>query len=189
MGLLEMLYGKVSAPEPAPQRPDALHVKARRGCVHAATEGRLVAMADLPDPVFAAGAMGPCVGIKPQRGVVYAPVNGVVSFTTNTLHALGITSDDGMEVLIHVGVDTVNMRGDGFHGYVAKGQRVRVGEPLMVMDLGMIAAAGYSDVVITVVTNFADYPAPSILQSDMVKAGDVVMRFDGPVAGAAETGA
>ena len=184
MGLMNLLFGPVEEPEPTPDRPKSIRIEPVVGAVHATTNGQLIAMEELPDPVFAAGVMGPCVGVKPSEGVVYAPVGGIVTLTTNTLHALGLRSDDGLDVLIHVGVDTVNMRGDGFHGFVAEGQRIAAGEPLMVMNLDKIAAAGYSDVVISVVTNAEDLPAPMIAQPGCVEAGQIVMTFDVATAGA-----
>lgn len=184
MGLMDLLFGPVEAPEPKPDRPETIRVEPAAGTVYATSSGQLITMEDLPDPVFAAGVMGPCVGIKPREGVVYAPVGGVVTLTTNTLHALGLRSDDGIEVLIHVGVDTVNMRGDGFYGFVAEGQRVVAGEPLVVMNLDKIAAAGYSDVVISVVTNSDDFPDPMIALPGRVEAGQTVMSFDAAAASA-----
>lgn len=176
--MMDLLFGKVEGPEPTPDRPEPIAVEHVAGVVHAATAGQLIAMEDLPDPVFAAGVMGPCVGIRPSAGVVYAPVDGTVSLTTNTLHALGLRSDDGLDVLIHVGVDTVNMRGDGFYGFVGEGQHVAAGEPLMVMNLDKIADAGYSDVVISVVTNADGSPAPVVAKPGAVEAGQTVMTFD-----------
>jgi glucose-specific phosphotransferase system IIA component len=176
MGLLELLFGKVEEPPRAPTRPSSVEVDKVEGGVYAACAGTLMRMEDLPDPVFASGAMGMAVGVKPSEGVVYAPVSGYVTIVTGTLHALGLTADDGIQVLIHVGVDTVNMKGDGFCCFVKKGQHVRAGEALMTMDLDKIAEAGYSDVTITVVTNSDDYASVVQAAPGGVAAGSLVMR-------------
>ena len=162
MGLLELLFGKVEEPPRAPTRPSAVEVDKVEGGVYAACAGTLMRMEDLPDPVFASGAMGMAVGVKPSEGVVYAPVSGYVTIVTGTLHALG--------------VDTVNKKVGGFCCFVKKGQHVRAGEALMTMDLDKIAEAGYSDVTITVVTNSDDYASVVQAAPGGVAAGSLVMR-------------
>ena len=118
MGLFEALFGKAEGLEPEVVRPASLAVSGAPDEVLAICSGELMSMADIPDPVFAAGAMGMAVGIKPADGTIYAPVSGVITLTTGTLHAVGLTADDGVSILIHLGVDTVNMNGDGFVDYV-----------------------------------------------------------------------
>lgn len=176
MGLLELLFGKVEEAPRMPTRPSAVAVDKVEGGVYATCPGTLMRMEDLPDPVFASGAMGVAVGVKPSEGVVYAPVSGYVTIVTGTLHALGLSADEGTQVLIHVGVDTVNMKGDGFCCFVEKGQHVWAGEALMTMDLDKIAKAGYSDVTITVVTNSDDYASVASAAPGEVAAGSLVMR-------------
>ena len=177
MGLLELLFGKVEREPQAPARPARVSVEKAPLAVHAVCSGTLVPMEELPDPVFASGALGPAVGIEPTEGVIYAPVTGTVTVTTNTLHALGLRSDDGIDILIHAGVDTVNLRGDGFYGFVTDGQHVTAGEPLMTMDLDKIAAAGYSDVAITVVINADEFAGAEVVSSGQVAAGERVMAL------------
>lgn len=174
MGLLDKLFGKVER-KPVVDRPAPLDIQPASDVVCAAASGQLMAMADIPDPVFACGAMGPAVGIKPDNGIVYAPVTGTITLTTGTLHALGLRSDDGAEILLHMGVDTVNMKGDGFTGFVEKGQHVRAGEALLVMDLDKVAAAGYSDVVITVVTNADEFSSIASAAAGTIGAGERIM--------------
>lgn len=179
MNLRELLFGKVDVPSHAPSKPSPIKASAAPTSVCAVASGELIPMQELPDPIFASGAMGPAVGIKPTVGIIYAPVTGTVNVTTSTLHALGMTSDDGIEVLIHAGVDTVNLRGEGFHGFVRKGQHVRAGEPLMVYDLDKIAQAGYSDVAITVIINASSLSEVTVTSEGRVKAGETVMRVTG----------
>lgn len=155
-------------------KPSAVHIDAVPTAVYATAAGEGMAMADIPDPVFASGAMGKAYGIKPSEGVVYAPVNGTVTVVAQTLHALGISSDDGVEVLIHIGVDTVTMKGDGFTSFVEKGQHIVAGEPLLTFDREKIAAAGFSDVVITVITNGDDLKDVEPVAPKTVAAGDKI---------------
>ncbi|HMR47921.1 MAG TPA: beta-glucoside-specific PTS transporter subunit IIABC [Arachnia sp.] len=121
--------------------------------VAAPMAGRLVALEDVPDPVFSSGAMGKGVGIVPSDGTVYAPISGTVAVAMASGHAYGIKGDDGVEVLVHVGIDTVNMKGEGFTMNVAKGDRVEAGQVLAVVDLAAVEAAGYSTTTILLITN------------------------------------
>ena len=114
-------------------------------------------MADIPDEVFSSGVLGPCRGVKPSEGIIYSPVDGTVSDLADTLHALGIETELGVEVLIHVGVDTVKLQGDGFKAFVKADQKVTKGQKLLEVDLAKVAAAGFSDVVITAITNGDDF--------------------------------
>ncbi|MBQ1405990.1 MAG: PTS glucose transporter subunit IIA [Oscillospiraceae bacterium] len=123
----------------------------------ASARGTAVEMADIPDPVFSSGAMGEARGVKPAVGEVYAPIGGKITQLAETGHAIGIEADGGLEVLIHVGVDTVAMNGEGFRTKVRQGDRVEKGSLLLTMDLDAIAKAGHSDVVITCVVNSDDF--------------------------------
>ena len=90
--------------------------------------------------------------IKPQNGHVYAPFDGTVKFTFSTKHTLGIISDDGLEAIIHVGLGTVNLRGEGFVSHYQDGQKVKAGQLLIEFDQDLIKKAGYSDIVVTFFT-------------------------------------
>ncbi|MGO4956868.1 beta-glucoside-specific PTS transporter subunit IIABC [Luteococcus sp. Sow4_B9] len=116
-------------------------------------EGELVALADVPDKVFASGAMGSGFGVQPANGTIVAPCDGTIIVATRTGHAYGLKSTDGVEVLVHVGIDTVQMQGDGFETLVSKGDVVTKGQPLCRVDLDQVAAAGYDPTTIVVVTN------------------------------------
>ena len=164
------LFDKFKKPA-APAKPTAITVEAVPTAVYAPTPGAGVAMADLPDPVFASGAMGKAYGIVPTEGVVYAPATGTITATTPTMHALSIHTDDGIDVLIHVGVDTVNMKGDGFTSFVEKDAHVVAGEPLMTFDIAKIKKAGYATDVITVITNTDEFKSVEPVESAEVAAG------------------
>lgn len=142
------------APQPQPAIPA---VDCQPGAVYAPVSGTVFPSEEIPDETFAAGVLGRGVGIQPSQGVAVAPFDGEISSVTDTMHAVGITSPDGMEVLIHVGVDTVAMQGDGFTCFVQEGQKVKAGEKLIAFDREKIAAAGHPDCVVVLVTNSDDY--------------------------------
>ena len=121
--------------------------------------GRVIDLQEVPDPVFSSGVMGEGAGIVPADGTVVAPITGDVVVATDSGHAFGIKSDDDVEILVHVGIDTVTMKGDGFTAAVVKGQRVQAGDVLVHVDLERIKAAGYSPITVLLVTNAASYTA------------------------------
>lgn len=121
--------------------------------VSATAKGTVIPMEQIADDTFASGTLGKCVGIEPVEGKVYSPCSGTISYIADTLHALGITADDGTEILIHVGIDTVKMNGDGFEAKVKVGQKVRRSEALLKMNLDKIHQAGYNATVITIIAD------------------------------------
>ena len=134
---------------------DALTTEA--GVVKSPVNGTIIPAKEIPDPVFAEETMGPSVGIQPTEGIVYAPFDGQVMMIFPTNHAIGLKSDSGMEVLIHVGVDTVAMDGDGFASFVKQDDKVKAGDKLLSFDRAKIAAANHPDTVIVALTNGAEY--------------------------------
>lgn len=158
--------------QPEPSLPA---IQCRPGVVYAPVSGAAIPSEQIPDETFAAGVLGRGVGIRPDQGVVYAPFDGEISSVTETHHAVGVTSPDGMELLIHVGVDTVAMKGEGFQCFVQEGQRVKAGEKLIAFDRDKIAAAGHSSVVAVLVTNSDDYESLTI-QPGPCKALDQVIQ-------------
>ncbi|WP_420790138.1 sucrose-specific PTS transporter subunit IIBC [Streptococcus sp. K0074] len=138
--------------------------------------GDVVALADVNDPVFSSGAMGQGIAVKPSQGVVYAPADAEVSIAFPTGHAFGLKTTDGAEVLIHVGIDTVSMNGDGFEAKVAQGDKVKAGDVLGTFDLNKIAAAGLDDTTMVIVTNTADYASVAPVATGSVAKGDAVIE-------------
>ena len=138
--------------------------------------GDLVALADVNDPVFSSGAMGQGIAVKPSQGVVYAPADAEVSIAFPTGHAFGLKTTDGAEVLIHVGIDTVSMNGDGFEAKVAQGDKVKAGDVLGTFDSNKIAAAGLDDTTMVIVTNTADYASVAPVATGSVVKGDAVIE-------------
>ena len=163
MGFFDFL--KKSAAPAAPAEPTFPMMLA------ADAKGAFVPMENIPDEVFAQGILGTCCGIDPSEGKVFAPAGGEITQAPDSGHALGIMADGAVEILIHVGVDTVEMKGDGFSPKVKVGDKVKKGDLLLEMDLDKIAAAGHPAVVITVVTNTDDFKAVEVVASGDVEPG------------------
>ncbi|MEO2293243.1 glucose PTS transporter subunit IIA [Bifidobacterium longum] len=131
--------------------------------------GRLMNLEATGDPVFASRALGEGVGVVPETAgetAVLAPVSGMLKTVARTGHAFGIKTDGGIEVLVHIGIDTVDMDGEGFAVVVAKGERIAAGEPLATVDFGKVAAAGHSVVVVVTVVNAAELTVVTPLIGD-----------------------
>ena len=148
-----------SAPAAAKEQgaPTAWALETEAGIVKSPVNGKIIPAKDIPDPVFAQETMGPSVGIEPSEGIVYAPFDGTVMMVFPTNHAIGLKADNGIELLIHVGVDTVNMDGDGFQAFVKQDDKVRAGDKLLSFDRAKIKAADHPDTVIVAITNGFDY--------------------------------
>lgn len=168
MGLLGFLKGKEAAAAPV-----AVTFPVMLG---AAAKGMAVPMNQVPDEVFSQGILGHCCGVDPAEGKVYAPVDGKITQVADTLHAIGIETG-GIEILIHVGVDTVEMNGDGFSTMVKVGQTIKKGDLLLTMDLDKIRAAGHAATVIMAVTNTDEFSAVEEVASNEVLPGADILRI------------
>ena len=150
--------GEQKAAEPdVPAEPQKPVISCSAGEILASVPGKVISYTEIPDETFASGALGSGVGIWPENGTVVAPFDGEISSVTDTRHAVGITGPDDMEVLIHVGVDTVAMNGDGFECLVNEGDTVKAGQPLIKFNRDKIKAAKHPDVVVVLLTNSDDY--------------------------------
>lgn len=156
--------------EPAPVPPPFPEV------LGSVAKGVFVPMESLPDQTFSQGVLGTCCGVTPEEGRVYSPMDGTVSQLAETLHALGIEAG-GVELLIHVGVDTVEMKGDGFRSHVREGQTVKKGDLLLTVDLKKIEAAGHPTTIVVAVTNSDELASVEASASGAVRPGDPLMRL------------
>ena len=138
--------------------------------------GEAIELADVPDPVFSAGTMGEGLGIRPTTGTVQvlAPVDGTVVMVAGTGHALGFSTPQGLEVLLHLGVDTVELEGKPFDLGVAAGQTVSAGQPLGTMNLDAITEAGKDTTIIFAITNTAQRLSGIDVTTGPVQAGDAI---------------
>ena len=138
--------------------------------------GDVVALSNVNDPVFSSGAMGQGIAVKPSQDVVYAPADAEVTIVFPTGHAYGLRTANGAEILIHVGIDTVSMNGEGFNHKVAQGDKVKAGDVLGTFDSAKIAAAGLDNTTMVIVTNTADFASVNPVASGSVAKGDAVIE-------------
>ena len=149
MGLFDKLF---KGNEPA-----FTSVETEAGALYAPIVGNYIPLDQIPDEVFSQGILGQGCGIEPEEGMVYAPLDGEITQIADTTHAVGITSAEGAEILIHVGMDTVEMNGVGFTPKVKVGDKVRCGQPLLAFDMDKIKSAGHPTATAFVVTNSDDF--------------------------------
>ncbi|HFI0352910.1 TPA: sucrose-specific PTS transporter subunit IIBC [Streptococcus suis] len=138
--------------------------------------GDVVALENVNDPVFSSGAMGKGLAVKPTEGVVYAPADAEVTIAFETGHAYGLKTASGAEILIHIGIDTVSMNGNGFEKLVAAGDKVKAGTPLAKFDAAKIAEAGLDDTTMIIVTNTADFTEVSPLAEGTIAHGEAFLK-------------
>ncbi|HEM3684157.1 TPA: PTS glucose transporter subunit IIA [Streptococcus suis] len=133
--------------------------------------GDVVSLENVNDPVFSSGAMGKGLAVKPTEGVVYAPADAEVTIAFETGHAYGLKTASGAEILIHIGIDTVSMNGNGFEKLVAAGDKVKAGDAIAKFDAAKIAEAGLDDTTMIIVTNTADFTEVSPLAEGTIAHG------------------
>ena len=151
-------------------------VSLSEGVIQTPIVGDVVALSNVNDPVFSSGAMGQGIAVKPSQDVVYAPADAEVTIVFPTGHAYGLRTANGAEILIHVGIDTVSMNGEGFNHKVAQGDKVKAGEVLGTFDSAKIAAAGLDNTTMVIVTNTADFASVNPVASGSVAKGDAIIE-------------
>nr|WP_245334329.1 glucose PTS transporter subunit IIA [Lactococcus raffinolactis] len=148
-----------------------------RSTVYAPMTGKVKDLSEVEDEVFSSGMLGNGIAIEPTNGQVNSPVDGIVTTVFPTKHAIGVTSDDGVEILIHIGMDTVELNGEGFESFVKQNERVKKGDLLIRVNLDKIKAAGLSMITPIVVTNSNSYKAISIDAKNTVDKGQVLLTI------------
>ena len=156
-------------PEPKTQEISEVFVSPMKG------EAKLIT--ETPDPTFAQKMMGDGIVIFPEDGTVYAPCDATVQFVFDTKHAIGLTSSQGVEILIHAGIDTVKLGGKHFTYLVNEGDKVKKGQPLIRFELEAIKAEGYPVTTPLIVCNTDDYAAVEAKASGAVKRGDALLEL------------
>lgn len=159
IGFLDSLFGKKSSGIGAPMA------------------GRCVALSEVPDPTFAEGILGEGVAIIPTDGKVYAPADGEITTLFPTGHAFSMTTDTGAEVLVHIGLDTVTLKGSAFTIHGTEGSRVKKGDLLLEADLNAIQAAGLNTITPVVVCNPDEFPKLTGLSGKEVAPGDPIVQL------------
>lgn len=163
MGFFSKLFGKT-------EKIDPNHI-------YAPLEGKAVAITEVPDPTFAEGMLGNGIAIVPTSGKVCAPVDGTVDMMFDTGHAVSLVSDSGIEILIHVGLETVSLEGKPFTIHVKNGDKVKKGQLLMEADLDAIKAAGLNTITPVLVCNTDDYTGFDVNIGTDVTNNDVVIKL------------
>lgn len=151
-------------------------VSLSEGVIQTPIVGDVVALSNVNDPVFSSGAMGQGIAVKPSEDVVYAPADAEVAIVFPTGHAYGLRTANGAEILIHVGIDTVSMNGEGFNQKVNQGDKVKAGDVLGTFDSAKIAEAGLDNTTMVIVTNTADFASVNPVASGTVAKGDAIIE-------------
>lgn len=148
-------------------------MKGKKGIVVAApVQGECIPISEVADPTFAEEILGKGIAIKPTDGKVYAPADGVISTVFPTGHAVGMTTPEGVELLIHVGLDTVQLKGQFFKVMAEADQQVKKGDLLLEADIEEISKAGYDTVTPMIICNSTDFSKVECKTEGMVSAGD-----------------
>ncbi|PTM56544.1 PTS sugar transporter subunit IIA [Desmospora activa] len=143
--------------------------------IKAPLRGRVVALSEVPDPVFAEKMMGDGVAIQPEEGTLYSPVEGEVVQLFPTHHAIGLQTADGLELLLHIGLETVSMEGEGFSAHVKVGDKVKNGDPLIDFSLDLVKEKAKSTITPIVITNMDKVDKLEPHYSDAVQTGDTIL--------------
>lgn len=145
--------------------------------IYAPLAGNVIALEQIPDDTFASGVLGNGVGIEPAAGEVFAPFDGTIATVSDTKHAIGLIGPEEMEMLIHVGVDTVKMQGEGFEVFVSKGDTVKAGQRLMTFSIDKIKESGYSTTTAVLLNNSDDFGNFKVIKTGPVKASEPIITI------------
>lgn len=143
----------------------------------AVEDGRTIPMEEVNDQTFAQELLGPGIAIVPSNGTVVSPINGTIATVMDTKHAVCIQGEDGLELIVHAGLDTVELNGKYYQTYKEIGDQVKAGDVLLEFDLEEITKAGYDVTTPIVITNLGDYKITKCLTGQQVKAGEEVIQL------------
>ena len=143
----------------------------------AVEDGRTIPMDEVNDQTFAQELLGPGIAIVPSNGTVVSPIDGTIATVMDTKHAVCIQGEDGLELIVHAGLDTVELNGKYYQIYKEIGDQVKAGDVLLEFDLEEIAKAGYDVTTPIVITNLGDYKITKCLTGQQVKAGEEVIQL------------
>ena len=151
--------------------------KDKGNIIYAPCKGRVVPLAEVPDPVFADKVLGDGFAVIPADGRIYAPADGEVAMVFDTLHAVTLTSTQGAEILIHIGLDTVTLKGEPFKAHVVAGDKVKKGDLLIEADLDKIEKAGLNTIIPVLICNTDDYGKISLQKEGDVSTDEAVLKL------------
>ena len=156
---------------------DFLKGKRKGNCIGSPCKGKAVALTEVPDPTFSEKILGDGFAVIPSEGKIYAPADGEVTVVFDTLHAVGMTSSMGTEILIHIGLDTVTLGGEPFTAHVAVGDKVKKGDLLVEVDLDKIKAAGLNSITPVLISNTDTYDKISLQKEGDVLFDEAVLKI------------
>lgn len=145
--------------------------------VQAFFEGEVIPLEEVKDPMFAEKVMGDGVAIKPQNGKLYAPITGKVTTIFDTKHAIGFVLENGAEILMHIGMDTVELAGEGFDLDIKVGDTIKAGDFMGNVDIAMIESSGKETVTPILLTNMDEYKIEIVKKKGSVKIGDILYKI------------
>ncbi len=145
--------------------------------LYAPVNGTVIPQSEIPDEVFSTGMLGEGIGIIPDDGYFVSPVKGTVVDITPTLHAYSLLSDDGAEILLHIGIDTVELKGKGFESFVKTGQKIDVGTPLAKVNLDIIKKEGFSNVTAMIIINPDILSQLTIFEGECSASKSEIIKF------------
>lgn len=143
--------------------------------VVAPASGEVIALSQVNDPVFSQGMMGLGCGLHTEDKILYAPISGEVVTLFPTLHAIGIRAENGLEILIHIGINTTELNGKGFTPFVKQGSMIRKGKKMIEVDFELIKENGYDPTTMMIITNSSDYPSIEV-KTGSVEANETLME-------------
>lgn len=145
--------------------------------IYSPIKGSCIRLEDVPDEVFSSKMMGEGIGFKLKESIIYSPLDGTVTLLAKTNHAIGIKGDNNVEVLIHIGLDTVNLKGNGFTLRVEQGERIKKGQPLIEVDFNIMKENNIDLTTPMVITNGDDTGEVDIIGKGEVEVGDVIIQI------------
>ena len=169
------LLGERFADKEIRSTPMKQEVRRCEMCFEEAEKGKTVAISNVSDPTFGEEILGKGVAIIPAEGRIYAPADGTIEMLFDTMHAVSMTTSEGVELLIHIGLDTVALKGEHFTAYKGNGDSVKKGELLIEADLDAVKKAGYDVITPVVVCNTSDYQTVETVTDQEVEPGDTVL--------------
>lgn len=146
--------------------------------VYAPLKGEVIDLAQVKDETFAGEVLGKGLAIVPKEGKIYAPFDGVVTTVFDTKHAIGLSTEEGLEILIHVGINTVELEGKYYETFAAEGDKVNAGDLILTVDLDGIRKAGYDTTTPVIVTNSDDYSKIEILKHGETEAVEGILKVE-----------
>ncbi|MFV0465135.1 MAG: PTS glucose transporter subunit IIA [Lachnospiraceae bacterium] len=175
MGFLDKLLKKESQTVQDKTSDSNHHAEPMKETIYAFVSGELVDIKKVPDEMFAAEMLGKSVAIEPTDNVIKAPCKGTVITVFDTKHAIGISTEQGVELLLHIGINTVDLKGEYFQVFVKEGDIVEAGQKIAEVDMDQVREKGYPAVTMLIITNSDDYKDFNVTEPQIVEGTEVVM--------------